>query len=393
MYVVHVCVSSACMLTYVFGGGCGACICYGACMHTSFWWCTCVNVVHACVDGVYIHIDVFGGACGAHVCMWCMYVNMVHVYTHIDLILFVSMKSGTLFMKSDISHEKHMKSTWKATKTSDSTQISHFDPVFHRVQREGQLGLSYILVVFGGTCGACMCEWYMYTHILTWFCLFSWKMAHFVWKVALFMKSTWKALKSTWKKTPANSTHICHLDLVFYRVQREGQLGISYILVVFCGACGAYMCKWYMYTCILTWFCWFLWKVVLFVWKLAFFVESTWKALKSKKKKKNLADSRQIYHFVLVFCRVQREGQLGISYILVEFGGACVASMCKWYTYTHILTWFCWFHEKWCFLNENWHFVWKAHEKLWNTKNKNPADSTQISHLSWCFREYREKAS
>ena len=43
-----------------------------------------------------------------------------------------------------------MKSTWKATKTTDSTQISHFDLVFHRVQREGQLGRSYILMVFGG---------------------------------------------------------------------------------------------------------------------------------------------------------------------------------------------------------------------------------------------------
>ena len=43
-----------------------------------------------------------------------------------------------------------MKSTWKATKTTDSTQISHFDLVFHRIQREGQLGSSYILMVFGG---------------------------------------------------------------------------------------------------------------------------------------------------------------------------------------------------------------------------------------------------
>ena len=38
---------------------------------------------------------------------------------------------------------------WKATKTADSTQISHYDLVFHRVQREGHLGICYILVVFG----------------------------------------------------------------------------------------------------------------------------------------------------------------------------------------------------------------------------------------------------
>ena len=50
--------------------------------------------------------------------------------------------------------ENHWSFHWKATKTSDSTQISNYDLVFHRVQREGQLGICYILVVFGG---ACMC--------------------------------------------------------------------------------------------------------------------------------------------------------------------------------------------------------------------------------------------
>ena len=48
--------------------------------------------------------------------------------------------------------------TWKATKTADPTQISHFDLVFHRVQREGQLGIYYILVVFGGASGAYICK-------------------------------------------------------------------------------------------------------------------------------------------------------------------------------------------------------------------------------------------
>ena len=47
-----------------------------------------------------------------------------------------------------------MKSTWKPTKTTDSTQISHLDLAFHRVQREGQLGISY-----------------MYAHICFVFCI------------------------------------------------------------------------------------------------------------------------------------------------------------------------------------------------------------------------------
>ena len=48
----------------------------------------------------------------------------------------------------------------KAPKTADSRQISHLDLVFHRVQKEGQLGISNTLVVFGGAHvfgGACMC--------------------------------------------------------------------------------------------------------------------------------------------------------------------------------------------------------------------------------------------
>ena len=116
-------------------------------------------------------------------------------------------------------HWKPLCFSLKSNKNSwFKTQISHFDLVFRRVQREGQLDISYILVVFGGVCGACMCKWYTYTHILTWFCLFSWKVALFVWKVVHF---SWKALKSTWKTTKtADSTQISYLDLVFHRVQR-----------------------------------------------------------------------------------------------------------------------------------------------------------------------------
>ena len=43
------------------------------------------------------------------------------------------MKYGTFREKRCFSYEKHLKSL----KTADSTQISHLDLVFHRVQREG----------------------------------------------------------------------------------------------------------------------------------------------------------------------------------------------------------------------------------------------------------------
>ena len=165
---------------------------------------------------------------------------MIYVYTHIDLVLFIFIKSGTFCIKSGAFHEKYMKSTWKTTKTADSTQVSHFDLVFHRVQREGQLGISYILLLFGGACGACVCKWCMYTHILTPdFVGFHETLATFCMKpVVFFMKSMWKALKSIWKSTEtADSTQVSYFDLVFHRVNREGQLGICYILVIFGDIC------------------------------------------------------------------------------------------------------------------------------------------------------------
>ena len=70
VYVVHVCVCGACIMTYVLGGacmcmwcmnpqicfgsGCDTCIYYCGCIHTSFQWYICVHVVHVCVDDVYI---------------------------------------------------------------------------------------------------------------------------------------------------------------------------------------------------------------------------------------------------------------------------------------------------------------------------------------------------
>ena len=123
-------------------------------------------------------------------------------------------------MKSTTFHEKH----WKATKTADSTQISHLDLVFHRVQRESQLGISYILVVFGGAhvclvvhvCvyGPCM-HTYVWSFILylvitlnpnLHFHIFM-KSSTFHMKSNAFMKSTWK-VKSTWKAHLKSEKHM-----------------------------------------------------------------------------------------------------------------------------------------------------------------------------------------
>ena len=79
-----------------------------------------------------------------------------------------SLKSIPLFMKgTELFIKLHfsLKSTALFTEKQQKhliQQISHYDLVFHRVQREGQLGISYILVVFGG---ACMCIWCMNAHI------------------------------------------------------------------------------------------------------------------------------------------------------------------------------------------------------------------------------------
>ena len=122
---------------------------------------------------------------------WIGHVNTIGVahclvFRTKDLYLVITqklrMKTVAVFMKSGSFHEKWQfswkalwfswkalwfspekwKAQWKAPKTAGSTQISHLDLVFHRVQREGQLGISYILVVFGGAHvfgGACMCIW------------------------------------------------------------------------------------------------------------------------------------------------------------------------------------------------------------------------------------------
>ena len=131
--------------------------------------------------------------------IWPNFIIVYPVDSFQDHMISISLKITALFT------ENHCAFHWKATKTADSTQISYFDLVFCRVQREGQLDISYILVVFGGVCGAYMCKWYMYTHILTWFCLFSWKVALLYEKWCTFyekhMKSNEKHLENSWINT------------------------------------------------------------------------------------------------------------------------------------------------------------------------------------------------
>ena len=141
-------------------------------------------MVHACVNGACTHT------------YWPNFVCF-HKNCHF------------LYEKCCTFHEKYVKSIeniWKATKAADSTQVSHFDLVFHRVQREGQLGICYILVIFGGIC--------IHTYWPGLVC-FHEKWHFFVWKVLLFMKSTWKGLKSTWKTSEKQQKHpIQHRSLI-----------------------------------------------------------------------------------------------------------------------------------------------------------------------------------
>ena len=116
---------------------------------------------------------------------------------------------------------------------------------------------------------------------------------------------------------------------------------------------------------------------------------------KAHEKQKNSRLKTHLSHFDLVFHRVWRKGQLDISYILVVFGGVCGACMCKWCMYTHISTWFCFFHERWHSLYEKWCFSWKVHEKDWKAPDKQQKHPIQHRSLilTWSFIEYRGKAN
>ena len=142
--VVYVCLCGWCMIVYVFGGACCVCMCVSYMYGTYIYW-TCVFVcVCMCILWMY-------GACCA-----CIHVYIVHIcnckckivkftqhilqtVTNIGLqflasgLLKSTWKAPALFVKSTCNF---VKNTWKATKQLNSIHISHFDLVFHRVQRE-----------------------------------------------------------------------------------------------------------------------------------------------------------------------------------------------------------------------------------------------------------------
>ena len=139
----------------------------------------------------------------------------------------VFMKTIAVFVKSTCKV--------KSTKTADSTQISHFDLVFHRIQREGQLCISlfwWCLVVHACVYGAhictfnCACMWCMYVHVVICThlvvhvcaygaCMCTWCIYEKHLKSEKHMKSTpekWKIhkkhLKSNWKLTRTKKAHL-----------------------------------------------------------------------------------------------------------------------------------------------------------------------------------------
>ena len=157
-------------------------MCIWWCMYVyvvNVWLCMflVVHVMYVCVYHTYMYgtciywTCVFGCVCmcilwmyGA--CCACIYVYVVHIcnckckivkltqhilqtVTNIGLQFLAtwSYEKHALFVKSTCTFcEKHlcfckkcafhMKSTWKGTKQLNSTHISHFNLVFHRVQRE-----------------------------------------------------------------------------------------------------------------------------------------------------------------------------------------------------------------------------------------------------------------
>ena len=103
-----------------------------------------------------------------------------------------------LLMKSGAFQWKALRFSWKAPEKLQKPLIQHrsliFDLVFHRVQREGQLGRSYILMVFGGA-HACLV-----VHI----CVYGACMHTYVWSFVLynfimdFIKCNTILLKPKW---------------------------------------------------------------------------------------------------------------------------------------------------------------------------------------------------
>ena len=94
--------------------------------------------------------------------------------------------------------------------------------MFHRVQREGQLGISYILVVFGNAHvfgGACMCMWCMYTHVC-------------------------------FSGTCVRPIYMCMYVYLIHLLYMLCMLCFMYVSACFSGACGVCMCMWLVYDCV-----------------------------------------------------------------------------------------------------------------------------------------------
>ena len=101
------------------------------------------------------------------------------------------------FLEKHCTFREKAPEKWKATKTADSTQISHLDLVFHRVRREGQLCMFWWCLVVH----MCVC-WCMYvyvvhlcTHICVWWCMnvSKWSLVHEKWHFAWKAPEKWKA--------------------------------------------------------------------------------------------------------------------------------------------------------------------------------------------------------
>ena len=110
------------------------------------------------------------------------------------------------------------KKHWKATKIADSTQSSHLDLMFHRVQREGQLCIFYVLVMFGGAhvcllvhvvhvciCGACMAMYVFGGPCVVCVCICIYADICFWWCICVYMMDIYICTFNWW----CTCVHMC----------------------------------------------------------------------------------------------------------------------------------------------------------------------------------------
>ena len=158
------------------------------------------------------------------------------------------MKSTCTFCEK---HALFVKSTWKATKTADSTQLSHLDLVFQRVQWEGQLGIYlnfgsvwWCTYVFCDACGAHVCMWCMYMYMVQKICTCNWWC---MWCMYVYMVHLCTHTSVLWCMNVC-MVHICTYNCVY--INYNAWMCVC-ILVLMCMwyIClfGASMCMWCMY--------------------------------------------------------------------------------------------------------------------------------------------------